>query len=354
MCIILALAVTVLSFFIIVLLAKANKENAKALLLSLIRSEKYKINDIENKKIMKIHELKENGVASDSKKVKNTENKYNKQIKEHADKINKLKKGKMSIPDIMPLVGYSIVGMVKLDANNSFYKKIHSMFLQTEEKSEAANNTVFTISKIISTALFGMDLFLLALTFTIGMQLGERGAIISLMVLVFTLVLAYIPYDELSEKTKFRAESIERDFANMVSKLALLVGAGMEVSKAWDIAASNGEGVLFTEMRKVTEELNNNISPVVAYGNFIDRCNSKYTTKLATSIIQNISKGNAEIVKLFKEISDESWNEKKHNARRMGEAAQGKLIVPTILLFGGILLIVMGPAMMNFSSGGMM
>lgn len=350
MCIILAAAVTVLSFFLIFLLSKADKENAKLLLLSLIRNERYVINDLEQKKLQKILDLKNEGFSADSKKAKQLEKQTQKKVDEHNRNINKLKKGKMSVLDILPLIGYSVVGIMKLDANNMFYKKIHLMFLQVREPSEAVNNTVFTISKMISSALFGIDLFLLTAAFSVGMQLGKRGAIISLIILAVTLVIAYIPYDELSEKTRKRAESIECDFANMVSKLTLLVGAGMEVSKAWDITAQNGEGVLFVEMRRVTEELNNNISPVIAYGNFIDRCNSKYTTKLATSIIQNISKGNSEIVKLFREISEESWSEKKHSARRMGEAAQGKLIIPTILLFGGILLIVMGPAMLNFSS----
>ena len=72
-------------------------------------------------------------------------------------------------------------------------------------------------------------------------------------------------------------------------------------------------------------------------------------TKLATAIIQNLSKGNAEIVKLFRSLNDESWMEHKHNARRMGEKIQSKLLLPTMLMFGGIIILVIVPVMSGFS-----
>ncbi|MBQ5320066.1 MAG: type II secretion system F family protein [Oscillospiraceae bacterium] len=350
MTVILALIATVLSIAIIILITGSDTNMAKALLLSLIRAQRYKISDIELKKEEYLFKMQAKGYNVKSKKVQKKFKELDKKIDECQKKITTLKKGKLSVIDLLPLIGYSLIGKMKIDANNSFYKKIHLMYLQLEEKSEAGNNTIFLMAQMISYAVVGTDIALLMLALATGTNMGSKGLVIGLVVFVISIILAYIPYNEVEGKTKERAESIEHDFASMVSKLTLLVSAGMEVSRAWELASAKGSGVLFVEMRKVTEELNNNISPVVAYGNFIDRCNSKYTTKLATSIIQNISKGNAEIVKLFREITDESWNEKKHNARRMGETAAGKLLVPTILLFAGILLLVLGPTLLTFSN----
>lgn len=108
-------------------------------------------------------------------------------------------------------------------------------------------------------------------------------------------------------------------------------------------------GTLYEEMGRVLLDFNNNVSPVEAYSRFIDKCSNPYTTKLATAIIQNTSKGNSEIVKLFRQLNDESWLEHKHNARRMGEKIQSKLLLPTMLMFGGILILIIVPVMSGFS-----
>ena len=163
--------------------------------------------------------------------------------------------------------------------------------------------------------------------------------------------MGYVPFSRLKERTSRRIESIERDFANCVSKMALLVCAGMEVPKAWELTSASGDEVLFVEMRRVTDELNNNISPNVAYNNFINRCNTKYTTKLATIIMQNITKGNSEIAAMFRQVSNESWSEKKHKARRIGENMSGTLLIPTLMTFAGILVLVIVPIFSSMGGG---
>ena len=109
------------------------------------------------------------------------------------------------------------------------------------------------------------------------------------------------------------------------------------------------EEELYYEMRKTSEELANLMDPVTAYSNFIDRCNTKETTKLASAIIQNLSKGNSEIVSLFRQLNAESWSEHRHSARRTCEKIQSKLFLPTMLMFAGILLLVIVPVMSGFS-----
>ena len=78
------------------------------------------------------------------------------------------------------------------------------------------------------------------------------------------------------------------------------------------------------------------------------RCNNKYTTKLATAIIQNLSKGNSEIVSFFRQLNEESWSEHRHGSRRMSEKIQSKLFVPTMLMFAGILILVIVPVLSGF------
>lgn len=134
-----------------------------------------------------------------------------------------------------------------------------------------------------------------------------------------------------------------------MSKLTLLTVAGMEVSQAWKLASVSGTGTLYEEMNRVLLDFDNNVSPVEAYSRFITKCNNLYTTKLATAIIQNTSKGNSEIVSLFRQLNDESWLEHKHDARRMGEKIQSKLLLPTMLMFAGIIILIIVPVMSGFN-----
>ena len=43
-------------------------------------------------------------------------------------------------------------------------------------------------------------------------------------------------------------------------------------------------------------------------------------------------------------MSDEMWEEKKHLVKQKGETANSKLLIPTALIFVGILLLVIIPA----------
>jgi len=148
---------------------------------------------------------------------------------------------------------------------------------------------------------------------------------------------------------KKRRCAICKQFPNVVSKLALLVTSGMIMDRAWKETAHSQESELYQEMRKTSEELDNLVSPEAAYGDFLSRCNTKETTKLASAILQNLSKGNSEIGRLLKEMAREAWQERRHNAKRDAEKANSKLMIPTMLLFLAILVMLMVPVAMNFS-----
>ena len=78
--------------------------------------------------------------------------------------------------------------------------------------------------------------------------------------------------------------------------------------------------------------------------------NIEYTTKLAMAILQNTSKGNDKIIALLQNMNEESWFEKRQSAKQLGEKAQGKLMLPMIFMFIGIMLLVMGPITLQMNN----
>ena len=111
--------------------------------------------------------------------------------------------------------------------------------------------------------------------------------------------------------------------------------------------AYGGERVLYKEMQVTVQEMKNGISELDAYRNFADRCSVKQIRRFASTMIQNMQKGNAEISYFLKEMSDEMWEEKKHLVKRKGEAANSKLLIPTAMIFIGILIMIMVPAFLS-------
>ena len=136
-------------------------------------------------------------------------------------------------------------------------------------------------------------------------------------------------------------------FPQVLSKLTLLVNSGMMLRDAWRNVAQKGEGILFEEMNMTCEEMNQGISEIDAYQNFAERCEVKEIKRFTSSIIQNMVKGNAELTNFLREMSDEMWNEKKNMVKRQGEAANSKLLIPTIMIFTGILILIMVPMFTN-------
>ena len=169
----------------------------------------------------------------------------------------------------------------------------------------------------------------------------------SVAALLFGIVFIGLLIWYLNEKTKDmlvgRRDELLRNFPQVLSKLTLLVNSGMVLRDAWRNVAENGNGILYEEMRLTCKEMNMGISELDAYQNFAERCEVKEIKRFTSSIAQNMVKGNAELTKFLREMSDEMWNEKKNIVKRQGEAADSKLLIPTVLIFIGILIVIMVP-----------
>ncbi|MCD7836226.1 MAG: type II secretion system F family protein, partial [Lachnospiraceae bacterium] len=211
------------------------------------------------------------------------------------------------------------------------------------------NYTYYIIGSLFGNLTLGVTAFFTALGLSLAMKMGTRSIIVALAAFVIFALIGYLPYDNVNAVVTKRADEIDREFPQVVSKMALLTVAGIEVNQAWRLACRSGSSTLYNEMDRVLIDFDNNVPPAEAYSKFIIRCNNNYTTKLATAIIQNMSKGNSEIVELFKSLNSESWLEHKHNARRMGEKIQSKLMIPTMLMFLGIIILIIVPVMSGFN-----
>lgn len=163
------------------------------------------------------------------------------------------------------------------------------------------------------------------------------------------LLTFYIPDRDLDKRIKRRSFYIQYDFPDFLNKLVLLINAGMTVPRAWEKIVSDRKSMtpLYEELNKTYLEIKNGKPEMTAYEDFSKRCRVKEITKFIAAIIQNLRKGNGELVTLLKLQSSECWQLRKNMARRLGEEASTKLVLPLMIMFVGILIIVILPAILQ-------
>lgn len=165
--------------------------------------------------------------------------------------------------------------------------------------------------------------------------------------IVGSFLLVWYMDETMKDKLTERREELMRDFPKMLSKMTLLINSGMIMKEAWKKVAENGEGVLYQEMRDTVAEQNMGITELDSYVNFADRCNVKEIRRFTSTLIQNLQKGNAEMTYFLKELTTEMWEFKKNEVKRQGEAANSKLLIPTAMIFIGILAMIMAPMLQS-------
>lgn len=208
-------------------------------------------------------------------------------------------------------------------AHSQYYLKVHW-----------ANKIAYMYLALLLIALIG-----------IGADMDAGFAVFAISILAGIF---YFSDRELDEKIKKRRISIRRDFPDFVNKLILLINAGLTVSKAWEKAVSDSkkDSLLYKELHAVLASIRAGKPEQQAYEDFARRCKVPEISRFVSVILQNLRKGNAEMVPVLRMYASECWEARKSLAKKLGEEASTKLLLPMILMFVAILLIVAAPAVL--------
>lgn len=237
-------------------------------------------------------------------------------------------------------VGFALMKFLKIDSKSKRARKRIKEIAEVQGKRYAEYYFY-----VINAAKWTYGFTVLVLLVILGALANSSMAI--LMGLILSALLMWYVEEALNDKLEARRDELLADMPQMLSKLTLLVNSGMVVREAWKKAAYGGERELYKEMQMTVQEMQNGISELEAYRNFAERCSIKQIRRFASTMIQNMQKGNAEISYFLREMSDEMWEEKKHLVKRKGEAANSKLVLPTTMIFMGILIMIMLPAFLG-------
>lgn len=165
---------------------------------------------------------------------------------------------------------------------------------------------------------------------------------------VLALALSFLMDKDLDGKIDDRRTNIMIEFPEFINKLLLLVNAGMTISKAWEkiVEDNKKDTPLYEELNVSIAEIRAGKPEAVAYEEFARRCKIKEIIKFVSVIVLNLKKGGSEVVPTLRAQSDECWEMRKATAKRLGEKASSKLMLPMAIMLVGIILIVALPAVL--------
>lgn len=262
--------------------------------------------------------------------------------KKYAAVVSAVRDDVFPLPDIF-VVGLEIMDKFKIKAKKPGIKK-------RQKYSELFEKQFTEFYLMISTAaVISYIMLFLPIAFLFGAMTNE--AVLVVLVLIVPVVLALYINMNVDTKLKDQHDEILLDYPNVLSKMALLINAGMMLREAWAAVSESGDRKIYIEMQNVTKKINNGYSDIQAYEEMADACKLNEIKKFISIICQNTEKGSSELTHILRELSVDAWALKKNVAKVKGDAASGKLLIPVAISFITILIMVMVPIMSGMQGG---
>ena len=175
---------------------------------------------------------------------------------------------------------------------------------------------------------------------------------------VFAVLIPLAERSRKKEAQKIRLQKMVMEYPDVVSKLAILISAGMTLQGAWKKIAYLYEKKrkdniccekpVYEEMLIACHEMESGMGEERVYIRFGERCKDAGYRKLANILSQNLRKGTRDIVELLEREAEQSFERRKQEAKRYGEEAGTKLLFPMMLMLGMIMVILIVPAIISF------
>lgn len=186
-------------------------------------------------------------------------------------------------------------------------------------------------------------------------KMDSRGFILIIMGIISGLLLKALRQQELKKAEDERKRQMMQDYPDIVNKITLFLGAGMTVKRAWKkiveeyVNRKNTAGIRYAyeEMKQTCYEMESGVAEAESYENFGRRCNVQAYIRLGALLSQNLRKGTKGLGDLLKMESVQAFEDRKARAKRMGEEAGTRLLIPMFLMLAEVLIIVVVPAFLS-------
>lgn len=186
-------------------------------------------------------------------------------------------------------------------------------------------------------------------------KMNSRGLVLAIMAALMGILLYALEIQNKGKEQEKRKRQMLLDYPEIVNKMTLFLGAGMTVKRAWRKVTEDyerqkeiqGERYAYEEMKRVCHEMESKVAESESYEDFGRRCNIQVYVRFGALLSQNLRKGTRGLIPLLKVESVQAFEERKARAKRLGEEAGTKLLLPMFLMLAVVLVIVIVPAFLS-------
>ncbi len=182
-----------------------------------------------------------------------------------------------------------------------------------------------------------------------------RGLVLIVMAVLIGILLYALEIQNKGKAREERKRQMLLDYPEIVNKMTLFLGAGMTAKRAWKKVVedyerqkgSRGERYAYEEMKRTCYEMESGVTEPESYENFGRRCDVQVYVRFGALLSQNLRKGTKGLTQMLKLEAIQAFEERKAKARRLGEEAGTKLLLPMFLMLAIVLVIVIVPAFLS-------
>lgn len=186
----------------------------------------------------------------------------------------------------------------------------------------------------------------------------ETGKIVCMTSLLLGLGIYPLQKEKEKKKQELVRNEMQRDYPDIIQKLVLFLRAGFTIRKAMEKIADGylrsrekyhvKERSAYEEIVRTCKEIQGGIYEADAYERFGIRCGLSQYKVLSVLLVQNLKKGNQNLLELLEREEAVAEDERKRSAKVRGEEASTKLLLPMVLQLIVVLMILMIPAFFSF------
>lgn len=182
---------------------------------------------------------------------------------------------------------------------------------------------------------------------------------ILLLEVLAAVLLWYMQKKSKEDEKRKLEEKMELDYPDIVEQLALLLGAGMTIRQAWNRIATRysdkrqkeqiEEKPVFEQIVHMNRRMNEGENERIAYQKFADEVGIMCYYRLIRSLLTNLEKGSVGMNAFLEQESRQAYEQRINHAKKLGEEASTRMLLPLMLMMVVVMAIVMLPAMVNFT-----
>ena len=182
---------------------------------------------------------------------------------------------------------------------------------------------------------------------------GEsRAAGLFVLGIVAAAAVFFLDRQKQKQIVEERKKQLSTDYPQLISQFTLFLGAGMSARKAWFKMVEEyekrrerkGSRIAYEEMSYTMHEIQGGVTEGEWYERFGSRCGLPAYRRFGALLSQNLRKGGRGMNELLKREAADALEDRKKQARRLGEEAGTKMLGPMFLMLAVVLIIIVVPA----------